>query len=379
MRTIQLCLAISLVWICTQSFVDAAPALRPTPSYPPTLEDLWYGRAIVGPRFEVMTGLGPDHQRLSFAPAPEGQILAFTRAQCANKSLQQPPFCIYRTMSSDGLHFDEEARSRVLEKDGYDADVIRLPNGWYLMAFEANGRTIALAASSDGQHWKELRRNFVASCAGDPGLCKTLGGAPDRGTTDYGRFSVSTPGLTYIDTGDGTYTILLYFGVRVTGDIGDEAQLYLGLRRFSVPADGEPQPTEGQYERELVLASDPNGAGWDARSIASPVIRQGRDGAFYMLYGGGPLGYLNIGQPVGIGLARSTDGVHWEKYRGTGLLMPATQPATPGDIPNLERGARSYPAMFSLGRASYIAMAYRGADDEQRSDYFVRYRLFWAR
>src|SRR5436853_246524 len=83
------------------------------------------------------------------------------------------------------------------------------PNGWYLMAYEANGRSISLAASPDGQQWKTLRRNFVASCAGDPGLCKTLGGAPNRGTTNYSRFSVSTPGLAYLDPGDGTYTILL--------------------------------------------------------------------------------------------------------------------------------------------------------------------------
>src|SRR5689334_15678869 len=173
MRVVFLWLACLLLAVVTQSTAQAAPISRPTPAYPPTLEDLWYGRAIIGPRFEIMTGLGPDHQRVSFAPAPDGQILAFTRAQCANKSLQQPPYCIYRTTSRDGQHFDEDARTRILPNDGYDADVVRLPNGWYLMAFEANGRTIALAASPDGANWKELRRNFVASCAGDPGLCKT--------------------------------------------------------------------------------------------------------------------------------------------------------------------------------------------------------------
>jgi hypothetical protein len=243
-----------------------------------------------------------------------------------------------------------------------------------VLAYELNGRWIGLAASDDGRRWRDLGR-VVASCAGDPGLCDALGGKPGRGTTTYGRYSVSTPGLALrCAAGSATCDAFLTFAVRTTRSAAnDKAQLALGLLTFSLPAQGEPRPSALRLLPDLVL----QGGSWDRLTVSAPMITTNPDGTFTMLYEGSPAGYGDIGQPWGIGMARSADGIHWEKYGGDGLLMAATTPRTPGDRANLERGARSYPGFYTFGGNSYITMAYRGPDDESRSDYTVRYRLLW--
>jgi hypothetical protein len=189
---------------------------------------------------------------------------------------------------------------------------------------------------------------------------------------------VSTPGLA-ARCDVANCNVFLYFAPRVTPSAGDDAQLGLGLLSFRVAVGEEPQPRDMRLHPELVLGGDARPGAWDQQTISAPAVTTGGDGALYMLYEGSPTGYRNIGAPWGIGLARSEDGVRWQKHRGDGLLMGATQPRSRDDRPNLERGARSYPGFYTFAGRSYITMAYRGADDEQRADYTVRYRIVWRK
>jgi hypothetical protein len=376
-RNLQLLLPVALL-VALLALCLPASASAAVP--PPTLADLWAGRALIAPTFEVVRGVGPGHQRVSFVAAPDGQLAAYGRARCDDKNAQAAPYCIYRALSADGLRFDEAGRGVVLalpDETAYDPSVLRLPNGAYLMAYENDGRWIGLAWSADGAQWRDLGR-AVSSCAGDPGLCEALGGAPGR-PTSYGRYSVSTPGLAARCEATSC-TVFLYFAPRVTPSrADDQAQLGLGLLTFRLELGDEPRPRDLQLHPELVLSGGAQRGAWDRLTISAPSVTAGGDGALYMLYEGSPSGFTEIGAPWGIGLARSTDGARWQKYRGDGLLLAATQPRLARDRPNLERGARSYPGFYTFAGRSYITMAYRGADDELRSDYTVRYQLVWRK
>ncbi|HEY3738599.1 MAG TPA: hypothetical protein VGL53_02085 [Bryobacteraceae bacterium] len=92
---------------------------------------------------------------------------------------------------------------------------------------------------------------------------------------------------------------------------------------------------------------------WDERGVADPyVIRAG--GSYYLYYTG-----LDRAQRQQLGVARSSDGVHWEKSAANPVLAL-------GDHGELEEGGLGEPAVFEAGGTYWMLYTGRVWDEQRR-------------
>ena len=106
-----------------------------------------------------------------------------------------------------------------------------------------------------------------------------------------------------------------------------------------------------QKESAPVLQPGPYRS-WDERGVADPyVIRRGK---FYYLYYTG----LDRAQRQQLGLARSRDGVQWEKNAANPILELGPEP--------IEEGGLGEPSVFSAGGAYWMLYTGRAWDEQRR-------------
>ena len=128
---------------------------------------------------------------------------------------------------------------------------------------------------------------------------------------------------------------------------GERASPQIGLARSD----------EGRVWRKEtlpVLALGPYGS-WDERAVADPFVLQ-KDGWFYLYYLG-----QNRARQQQLGLARSLDGVHWQKLRSNPIVsLPLPGAGSP------DENGLGEPAVFERGGRYW--MLYTGRDPaENRS------------
>ena len=104
-------------------------------------------------------------------------------------------------------------------------------------------------------------------------------------------------------------------------------------------------------EREPVLKPGPYRS-WDERGVADPYVV--RLGEFYYLYYTG----LDRAQRQQLGLARSRDGVHWEKNAANPILELGTDA--------FEEGGLGEPAVFAAGGVYWMLYTGRAWDEQRR-------------
>ncbi len=155
--------------------------------------------------------------------------------------------------------------------------------------FDGNAWSTAVATSSDGVHWQPQ------GAAISP-----------NGQTWEGSY-IAANGSAIADGNALRYWYVA--GKRNAGSIG-LAQMIVGSRAW-------------QKEAQAVLAPGPFDS-WDERAAADPYVI--RAGAFlYMYY----LGHDRADPPrQRLGVARSTDGIHWEKL----IANPILEPGPPGSF-----------------------------------------------
>ena len=104
-------------------------------------------------------------------------------------------------------------------------------------------------------------------------------------------------------------------------------------------------------ERETVLSPGPYRS-WDERGVADPYVV--RLGEFYYLYYTG----LDRAHRQQLGLARSRDGVHWEKHAANPILELGTDA--------LDEGGLGEPAVFEAGGVYWMLYTGRAWDEQRR-------------
>ncbi|MCC6862372.1 MAG: hypothetical protein IT158_27600 [Bryobacterales bacterium] len=118
------------------------------------------------------------------------------------------------------------------------------------------------------------------------------------------------------------------------------------------PRIGLARSGDGRRWRKLpepVLETGPRGS-WDERGLGDPyVIRAG--GSFYLFYLG-----QDRARRQRLGLARSEDGIDWEKLRSNPILEP-------GEAGSFDENGLGEPAVWS--RQGYYWMVYTGRDREE--------------
>lgn len=127
---------------------------------------------------------------------------------------------------------------------------------------------------------------------------------------------------------------------------------YQGGRRPRIGLARSPDARRWQRHGPPVVEPGPE-ATWDEAGVADPyVIRCGS--IYYMYY----LGQNRRGVQR-LGVARSADGVHWQKF----LSNPILEPGPPGAFD--ERGVGE-PAVFRAGAEFYMIYTGRSAQEERR-------------
>jgi hypothetical protein len=358
------------------------PTLTTSPSVPPTLDDLWEGRALwqleiadVGlPIGESDTLLGPDEQLWSYLHASYesagivdqwGDPVAF-------------PGCVTLWKSTDaGRHFSLtapqclipcEARPCTPEADQIDQQqyprVARSESGVYVMVYEWGGATY-LRTSEDGLNWSASARvpgtgQWYRSLSAPCGAVASVGPHPfvdDQ--EEYDCLIGAPPGL--VVEGDQLY-VFVDFGKNpghmgcFTGEVEAGAE---GLR----PCAANPLFT-GAATYGPVEATDARANPYfDFRiTSAAEVLKVGE--RYYMMYEGvrGPTALGEGDVQFNLGLARSPgpqiDGP-WEKYAGNPLLLDV-----PGNV------GVGHADLIVLDGCTYL---YTATSDHTRG----RYQLVW--
>ena len=173
----------------------------------------------------------------------------------------------------------EPVLRRAVERDVLNPSVVR--NGdFYNFYSEFDGHTwrTALATSPDGHSWSKQGRVL----------------SPDPQTWE-GSY-IAANGSALFDDGKWWYWY----------QAGEHDVPRIGLARSN---DGR----NWRKEVSPVLETGPRGS-WDERGVADPYVLK-LEGAFYLYYLG-----QNRARQQQIGLARSTDGVHWTKLRANPVL-----------------------------------------------------------
>ena len=195
-----------------------------------------------------------------------------------------------------------------------------LRNGLYYnlySGFDGHVWHTGLATSSDGIRWDKFSGNPVLS--------------PLAGTWE-GDYIAANGALLH----DGTQFLYWYEAGK---------PFHIGLARS---ADAR----SWQRENKPVLGPGPEGA-WDEAGVADPYVLRCGD-TYYMYY----LGQTRRGVQR-LGAARSSDGIHWQKFMGN----PVLGPGAPGSFD--ERGLGE-PAVFRAGAEFYMIYTGRNAAEERR-------------
>ncbi len=121
-----------------------------------------------------------------------------------------------------------------------------------------------------------------------------------------------------------------------------------------LPRIGLARSTDGRTfrkEASPVLTPGPYRS-WDEKGVADPYVL--RVGEFYYLYYTG----LDRAQRQQLGLARSRDGVHWEKSGANPVLTLGTDP--------FEEAGLGEPAVFAAGGVYWMLYTGRAWDEQRR-------------
>lgn len=146
---------------------------------------------------------------------------------------------------------------------------------------------------------------------------------------------------------------------------GDTIRLYYQLLvegRYRVTYALSKDGVHFEPSGEWVLESE-DGA-WDSYSITTPRVAL-EDGVYYVLYGGSS--YL-ADEPDYFGLARSTDGVHFEKHPGNPIFGCSAKGEADG-------GAIWFPALFE--QQDRFCMLYEGSRGKYSFDCSSEICLSW--
>lgn len=160
-----------------------------------------------------------------------------------------------------------------------DPDLLYTPDkGWFLYYAGASPQQIGVATSSDGKHWTKHPGNPVVT------------DEPISWWTRYTR----TPAVLY----DGKLFRMWYnMGMDEIG--------------YATSADG----LHWEPYSDLPVVS-PSVEGWDSASMNHLDVIW-HDGRYWMFYMGSSQNYITS---LSIGMATSTDGIHWTKYPGNPVL-----------------------------------------------------------
>lgn len=203
--------------------------------------------------------------------------------------------------------------------DVLNPSVISWRGTYYNLYSGFDGRTwhTGLATSSDGVRWEKFSGNPVLS--------------PLAGTWE-GNYIAANGSLLQ----DGTEFLYWYEG---------GGPFRIGLARS---ADAK----SWKRETRPVLGPGPEGA-WDEGGVADPyVLRCGN--TYYMYY----LGQTRR-RVQRLGVARSSDGVHWQKFMGNPVLGP-------GAAGSFDEQGVGEPAVFRAGGEFYMIYTGRNAAEERR-------------
>ncbi len=145
-----------------------------------------------------------------------------------------------------------------------------------------------------------------------------------------------------------------YIAANGTGLVVDGEVLYWYQARRADPEIRLARSRDGksfQKESEAVLRPGPYRS-WDERGVADPYVIRA-EGWFYLYYTG-----LDRAQRQQLGLARSRDGVHWEKSAANPVLEL-------GDS-KIEESGLGEPAVFDAGGAYWMLYTGRAWDEQRR-------------
>lgn len=187
----------------------------------------------------------------------------------------------------------------------------------FVSVFDGHQWTTALTTSADGASWSSLSRVLQ----------------PDERTWE--KSYIAANGSAYFDGASWWYWY----------QAGDEDRPEIGLARSADARHWQKEPLP-------VLSFGPRGS-WDERGVADPFVMK-TGGTWYLYYLG-----QNRAHQQQIGLARSNDGVRWEKLRSNPVL---TIPLPGSGAPD-ENGLGE-PAVF-LARETYW-MLYTGRSAQER-------------
>jgi predicted GH43/DUF377 family glycosyl hydrolase len=172
-----------------------------------------------------------------------------------------------------------------------------------------------LASSDDGLHWRKHGKIL----------------SPDPQTWEGSYIAANGSALLHMNQ-------IWYWYVA-----GPEQQPHLGLARSTKSGSWRKEPGP-------VLEPGPY-ASWDERGVADPyVIRI--DPYFYLYYLG-----QDRARRQRLGVARSTDGVHWERFRSNPILEP-------GDIGAFDETGLGEPAVWNSH--GFYWLLYTGLDPEMK-------------
>jgi len=207
----------------------------------------------------------------------------------------------------------EPVLSRGDVSDVLNPSVVRFQNAYWNLYSEFDGKTwhTAAATSADGFAWTKLGRVL----------------SPQASEGSYIAANGSA-----LAVGD---EILYWY------EIGYPLRIALARSR-----DGKNWTRQG----EPVVALGPRGS-FDERAVADPYVMHTRNG-FYMFYLG-----QDRARRQSLGVARSTDGVVWEKLR----INPILEPGGPGAF---DENGLGEPAVWTSGGQWW--MLYTGRDKGER-------------
>jgi predicted GH43/DUF377 family glycosyl hydrolase len=213
-----------------------------------------------------------------------------------------------------------------------------------------DGKYWNLYSGFDGKTW----RTGLAVSANGGGPWSKMGRvlSPDPAIWEGDEYSAAN-GSALADAGG---EILYWYQA---GKVGGRTGPQIGLARST---DGK----AWKKEAEAVLRPGPYRS-WDERGVADPYVV--RVGDFYYLYYTG----LDRAQRQQLGLARSRDGVHWEKNAANPILTlgPPSAESIASSVTStgptdFEEAGLGEPAVFAAGGVYWMLYTGRAWDEQRR-------------
>ncbi|MFC6099183.1 family 43 glycosylhydrolase [Olivibacter domesticus] len=306
-------------------------------------------------------------------------LTAFLGALIGYVSAQEKP----------NMYFTDTSSGRPIAKD---PKVVYF-NGKYLMYYSIPGKTdegwkIGIAQSKNLQQWDKIGELNKVAAYEKNGLCAP--GAIVRGDTlhlfyqTYGNgpkdaicHAYSTDGIHF--TRDHTNPIFHPSGSWNNGRAIDAEVAFYKDRYYLYFATRDPSgeiqmqgvaeaPRESDFSRESwkqvsdqpILKPE---LPWEGKCIEAASIIE-KNGTLYMFYAGS---YNNA--PQQIGLAKSLDGIHWERTAKTPFLPN-------GKVGEWNHSESGHPDIFKDKNGQYY-LFYQGNNNNGESWYLANKRLFW--